>query len=316
MTGRPGEDGARPVRRKLAGPLDHGPQAGHRLETARATAAAAAPGIADPRVPDLAGPRVVAGIEPAADDDAGADALADLDDDHRREGVVLSEGPFGHGRGLRIVDHHDGQAGEPAESLAEGHVAPVQADGPEHRARDRVDEPRRADADAHERLAGSLHEVGDQRVELGKGGGTVLTSQVPCGPCPDLAAEVHDGSVQTVAVDVDTDDVPGIRWHLQQDRRLPARGTTRAGLDHELVGDEAIDHVGHGRARQPRDARDVSAADGPLLVDRPQRESLVRPAGVLVRGLLEDGARHRPRSSADIDRRMVAHFVKSVDKVR
>ena len=108
--------------------------------------------LEDPRVPDLPRARVVSRVEMPIDDDAGADALAHLDHDHGARGVMATEGPLAHGRRLRVVDDDDRQAREVRQPWPDGHVAPLQADGPAHRPAGRVDEPGRADAHPGQRL--------------------------------------------------------------------------------------------------------------------------------------------------------------------
>src|SRR5207245_9711124 len=126
--------------------LDHGATAGDRFETAVTTAPAAIARFAHDGVADLAGAIPVALKQLTVEDDAGADPVADVDDDHAAGVRPTAEGELGERRGLAVVGNVDGKLVTLCKESTEGQVLPVEIDRPADRAGGRVDDARRPDA--------------------------------------------------------------------------------------------------------------------------------------------------------------------------
>ena len=105
------------------------------------------------RVADLASPGAIALVQLAIEDDAGTDSPPHSDHDQAVRPRSCAVRAFGDGRGLRVVGHDNGHAVTLGDHAAQGQIRPVEVDRPAHDAGARVDEARRADADAEDRVA-------------------------------------------------------------------------------------------------------------------------------------------------------------------
>ena len=240
---------------------------------------------------DLARAAVVAIDEAAADDDPSADAVGDVDDEHRALTGSTVEGPFGDRGRLRVVHHADRESDPPIQSFLQCEVPPVEPDRPAHDPAARVDDASGADADPEERTLGAPDQQRHERLEVAERRLPVATVQ-GAGPAPhDLPAQVDDDAAQLLAVHVHADEVTSAVGDAQQDRGLATGRGPDPGLRGEAVDDEVVDDVRDGRASEPGRARDVGAADRAALVDRAEHEALVRPPSRLMgRPFHADGA--------------------------
>ena len=119
---------------------------------------------------------------------------------------------FRHGGGLRVVGHDDRHSEALGDHAAEGHVRPVEVDGPAHDAGARVDEARRPDADAeHGARAVALDQAVDQAVDDLDGVGAVAAVELDLGRFDDAAAHVDERAAELRRAKVQADGVAAVR---------------------------------------------------------------------------------------------------------
>ena len=100
----------------------------------------------------------------------------------------------------------------------------------------------------------------------------------------DLAAEVDDGAAEFLAGEVDADQVAGVAFDVQQNRRLATARGSVADLFDELLLEQVGDDLRDGRARELGLAGHLGAGDLAEVVDGAQDETIVVGLGLLVGG--------------------------------
>ncbi len=203
-------------------------------------------------MPDLARREAAAQQRLAAGDEAGSDALADLDE--HEVGFRIAEGVLGEHRRVGVVACEHWQVEIDAELRLEREVRPAEVGRAEDEAV-RAHDTRGADTHAEQRLGG----CGDQGLR-----------ELPEGCVRRLAVgrlrTRHRTSFEHVAVEaqhragegvgsgeVETDDLVTEPVDVDEDGRLArADGLAHAHLDDDPIGDELGDQVGDGDPGEPR----------------------------------------------------------------
>ena len=148
-----------------------------------------------------------------------------------------------------------------------------------------VDDARRADADAEDRLVRAGQDLVDQVVDQGEGGVAVLAVEVLADPFADLAAEVEKGCGEGSLAEVEGDHMAGV-VDERDERRLLAAG---AGAAADLLGEalllELSDELPDRGAGQAGEAGDLRAADRAEVVDGTEDQAGVVGARLGVRRL-------------------------------
>ena len=255
---------------------------------------------------ELAGAVTIALEQLAVEDDPGPDPATDPDHDQVGGSRATVEGQLGQGGSVTVVGHDDRHAVALLEERPEREVGPVEVDRPADDPRARVDDPRRADADAQEgrRIVGAQG-VDKPEHELDRGVAVApLEGQVD--RAQDLASQVHDGTAEARLAEVEPDEVAAVRGHAQEDRRLAAARLPATDLLDQAVVHERADEVANGGARQAGDPCEVRARERAAIVQGAQDELLVEGSRLLVRRLLRQhrraGAHPRVDSSDRCDR--------------
>ncbi len=270
-----------------AQPVDQRARARHGLQAAAVAAPADDPARVDEHVAELAGEAAGAPVEPAVEDEPGADPRGDLEVDQVAGVAPGAERRLGQRAEVRVVvDHH--RDVEPAAHLGlRGHADPARQDRrPAHDALAGLDRPGQAHAGADHRGAVDAG-VGERLLdELRRGVQALLRVMVgverlrPLGQ--DRRGEVGHRHAQVRVAEVDPDGRAGRGVEGQQDRRPAAlRSVRQAGLwalDHQPVSLQVGDQAGDRRARQPRPPGDLSARDLPLLAQRADHAQPVEAA--------------------------------------
>ena len=258
---------------------------------------------------DLTGREPVAGEELAIDEQAGADALADLDEQEVLAGGV-AVGELGQGGHVGVVGHVHGQAQGALEVTGQGHVVPAEVG----RLGDHtvgVDHAGAADADAQDGAVGGGDELACQL------DGEVhrrLADSIPAGDraaVQHLAGEVDDGSVRVlVGAEVEGHDVAGVGDDADEGGRLAdALAGPAPDLFHEPFVEEAGHQVGGRRGREAGRPGQVGAAQRAVTEQRLQDQAAVVAPGVLGHGLgcAPQGAGEQGRDSRPPTSRSCAH---------
>ena len=300
-----GQASCEPRVRALGGGLGRGPddrpRAGHGLEAAEAAAAALGAVVDDHGVADLAGAEAVAVEELAPEDDAGADAQADLDRDEVRRAPPALEQVLGQGRGARVV----------GDARRAGRCARVRIEASGRSCQSRltaqrivpvvgVHEARRPDADAEERAG--LGRQRDQRVdEAGQRGQGVVAVEAVRRDLARRAGPRRGGRRARRRT-------RARRGRRAITRRASSTTWSRIGALPPLEGPRPIsrtrpsamtsdDELADGGPGEAGEAGDLGAADRAVVVQRAQDEAAVEPTRLLVGGLARQ--RHSPSPSSD-----------------
>ena len=168
---------------------------------------------------NLARAKAVALEQLAVQDETGSDAATDPDDRHVVGSPIRSEDVLGKRRSLAVVGDIDGQLVALADEAAERQVLPVEADRPADGSGDRVDDPGRADADAHQRGVVCLDEFVHQPMyEFDRLVAVAAIERDPGRPA-ELAPEVDDLAAKFAFAEVDADQVARVIGDAQENWR-------------------------------------------------------------------------------------------------
>jgi hypothetical protein len=206
-------------------------------------------------------------------------------------------GVFAHGGGLAVVEDGDGDVVAGLDEVAQGQGVPSEVDGAHDHAGERIDQPGRADPDAHDRRARRPHQLVEQGVDRRPRRPPVARRDRLFLRLDDPAAEVDHRSHEPVVREVDPDDVPRVGDEAQHDGGLAAERGADPDLAHEPLLDLVADDLGDGRAREGRAARDFRAADTVVLEQHPEHEVPVVLLGLLLSRLLHSRSPRSPRSA-------------------
>ncbi len=191
---------------------------------------------------DLAGARAVALEQLTAEDDACADAAANADDDQVVRPRIGAERALGNGSRLRVVGNHDGNAEVLCDHAAQGQVRPVEIDRPAHDAGARVDQARRADADAQNRVvAVAPDETVDQAVDDLNCLRAVAALEIDLGRLDHDPAQVNQRAAEHRCAQIEPDRVAAVRTQAKHDRRLATGRLAAAAFLDQPVVDEVAD---------------------------------------------------------------------------
>ena len=236
---------------------------------------------------DLARSPAVAVEQLPVQDDARADAVADVDDHQALvRPVAVAERVLADRRRLAVVQHRRRQPVAIAQELAEREVPPVEVDRVHDDAAARVDEAGRSDSDADERPRRRRDEPVEHFVDRAERGVAVARGDRQVDRVANLAAQVDERSVEAVLREVEADQVARVGDDAHQDRRLASARRAHADFLHEALFHQPRDDLGHRRPREPRDPRDLRATHRGLAEDSAQHQVSVVALGVLLRRLL------------------------------
>ena len=143
--------------------------AGVRLEAAAVAAPADRAVLVDRDVPDLTGLAVDAAEQVAADDESGADRVADADEDGRRSRAGAALARLGEACEVRLAVDEDRAADAGGQALGDVDAFPAaQQPGGRHHAGARIDRGGQGESDGEQiadRAAERLHHVAQQDAE-------------------------------------------------------------------------------------------------------------------------------------------------------
>jgi D-alanyl-D-alanine carboxypeptidase len=214
------------------------------------------------------------------EDDAGADALPDLDAQEAAVGV-LTQAELGEGGGVGVVGdvHGGGELGGEAGSQVE--AVPAEVGGLEHGA-GRVDDAGAAHADAEERPVGGGGEIGGEGEGDLDGGGAGPAVALGGAPVEDLACEVDQGGPEALVVaEVEGDGEPGVGDYAEEGGWLAdALVDAGAQLLDEALGQQLGGEVAGGDAGEVGHPGEVGPAERALPEHGPEDEGAVVAAGV------------------------------------
>ena len=167
---------------------------------------------------ELAGAISVALEQLTVDDDPGADAAPDLDDDQVVRPWPPIERQLGQRGRVAVVGDHDGHTVAARHERPQRKVGPFEVDRPADGPRAGVDHARGADADAEERgrVIGSQG-VDEPEDEL-DGGLAVSSFEGQLHGAQDVAAQVDDGAAELRVGKVEADQQTAFRGDAEQDR--------------------------------------------------------------------------------------------------
>ena len=236
--------------------------------------------VVDDDVADLAGRELVADEQLATDDDAGADATADADE-QQVLGGRLQRAVLGEHRGVGVVGDVAGHVDGGGELGGQRFVGPLHVGCGQHDAVVVDDAGCRA-ADAQQRAVEAAGDVAGEPHDRGRrllAGLAVARLRVPG---DDLAGEVHDGGFDHVVVaEIEGDDVAAVGLDAQQRGRLAGAGAGLApDLGDQPVGDQLGGDRRDGRGGEAAVAGEVGAALRAIGVQGLQQQRAVAWTGV------------------------------------
>jgi hypothetical protein len=253
------------------------------------------------QVGDLARDPVRAAEQLVADDQAHADARADV---HEREAVHLPAvpvGPLGQGRRIHVVLHHQGLPEHLPQARQHRRAVPAgQAAGEGHgvaagvvdtgAADDRLGHVRQRETGLGAQALGQA----DQFLDPAAPAGGVRPRR---GPGPDLAGQVGEGAADVLRPHVQAEHEACLRPDLIQQRgpARPADALARFPDQARLL--DGGEGEGHGGLGQPGQPGQVGAGAGAVVPDVPEQKLFVeRPDELGTRG------RHSPWHARRHDR--------------
>ena len=245
--------------------------AGVRLEAAAVAAAADRAVLVDRHVADLAGLAVDAAEQVAADDEPGADRVADADEHRRRDGARASLARLGETAEVRLAVDEDGAADAGLKALGDVDALPAaqEARRGDH-AGARIDRRRKRESDGEDvadRAAERLHHVAEQDrepVELGVV--PVVERERDRALRHDRAGRIGDRDVQLARAEVHAGDQAELAGERDEGRAAAAaRGERRV----EQAGcRQLLDDVRHRCGGQAGAAGELDLREPPVPLQR------------------------------------------------
>ena len=234
----------------------------------------------DEREVDLAGRPVVTAVELAAQDEAGAHAGADREEekvvDTARDPLPL----LAEGRQVDVVLEPDA---EPEALLELGREGRSLEAGDARRERDRpalgVDDARHADDGAVQprvRDRGRVDERVPQLDDLGEHALRIRPVDLDVEASAHVPAEVADRPAQEAAAEVETERERGLGNRLEEDRAVAGAGRPLERLADEAGVDERLEGERDGRLRDAGATRDLRTRDRRAGADRLEHRALVQ----------------------------------------
>ena len=262
--------------------LDHGGGGGDGLQAAPVAAAADQPVFVDGGMADLTGDPHVAVVGCPVEDQAGADARADLEEHQVANAAVGSPGDLGQRAQVGVVVQENRELQGFFEALQDVDAHPFGQDGSlRHGSRAPVDGAGNADAGAHQ--GGAFHAaVSQQPVQHADRCGDAFLGVVAEGEQDgflgnDVVAERGEDHPQVPAAEVDSDGDGPVAVQPDVQGAPPGAGDglggRQSGVLHDLddVGDRGRGKAGLAGQFGLRGRAGQEAFDDPLLVQVPER---------------------------------------------
>ena len=252
------------------------------LEAAVVAARAQGPVVAHGSVADLSRSPSRTAQDHAVDDDRGADAGTDRDDEEAVVAATQAVQALGHGEGVDVVLDEDGQAELAAQALPDRGVGPAQLGRVDDALALTVDVARHADADAEQRSVGTTGDETAQQLdelrEHGRGRGVEGFARRAQHGAVD--ADLDEGDV--IGGDLDTHGAAGARDEPEHAGGAAPLGRLVGELAQEAVGQEVLGELRHERGREVERPGELGARRGAVCTEVRQD-----------RGAIDVGASHR-----------------------